>query len=97
MTPAVVHYGQAPRLLEHRREVLTEAFRRHPGRFVHGMPEPPSMPQAVWINPPSEKKTRQDAPGAAISTSDDLQHPPAFTTYELSAGLDFPAGFEVRQ
>jgi hypothetical protein len=55
------------------------------------------MPQAVWINPPSEKKTRQDAPGATISTLNGLQHPPAFSTYELSAGLASPAGFEVRQ
>jgi hypothetical protein len=76
---------------------LTEAFRRHPGRFVHGTPEPPSMPEAVWINPPSEKKTRQDAPGATISTPDDLQHPSAFSSYELSAGLAVHAGSEVRQ
>jgi hypothetical protein len=55
------------------------------------------MPEAVWINPPSEKKTRQDAPGATISTSDDLQHPPAVSTYELSAGLAVLAASEVRQ
>ena len=30
MTPASVHYGHAPRLLEHRRVVLTDAFRRYP-------------------------------------------------------------------
>jgi len=97
MTPAIVHYGHAPRLLDHRREVLTEAFRRHPERFVHGTPEPPSIPEAVWINPPAEKRTRQDALGATISTPDDLQHPPAFSSYELSAGLAVPAGSEVRQ
>ena len=56
--------------------VLTDAFRRHPERFVHGSPEPPSMPEAVWINPPAEKTTRQDALGAITSTPDDLQHPP---------------------
>jgi hypothetical protein len=55
------------------------------------------MPEAVWINPPVEKKTRQDALGATISTPDDLQHPPALSTYELSAGLAVPAGSEVRQ
>jgi len=94
MTPGAVHYPHAGRLLEHRRRVLTDAFRRHPERFVHGAPQPPSMPEAVWINPPSEKKTRQDAPGATIST--DLYHPPAFITYELSAGPAVLADMEVR-
>jgi hypothetical protein len=55
------------------------------------------MPEAVWINPPSEKKTRQDAPGATISTPDDFQHPPSLSSYELSAGLAVLAGSEVRQ
>ena len=54
------------------------------------------MPKAVWINPPSEKNTRQDALGATISTPADLQHPPAVNTYELSAGLPVLAGTEVR-
>ena len=96
MTPASVHYGHAPRLLEHRRVVLTDAFRRYPERFVHGSPEPPSMPEAVWINPPAEKTTHQDALGATISTPDNLQHPPSLSSYELSAGLAVPAGSEVR-
>jgi len=96
MTPAAVHYAHAARLLEHRRRVLTDAFRRHPERFVHGAPKPPSMPEAVWINPPPEKKTRQDAPGATLSTPDDLYHPPAFITYELSAGPAVLADMEVR-
>ena len=71
------------------------AFRRHPERFVHGTPKPPSMPQAVWINPPPEKTTRQDAPGATISTPDDLEHPPTCITYDLSAGPAILAGPEV--
>ena len=83
-------------LLEHQRVVLTDAFRRYPERFVHGSPEPPSMPEAVWINPPAEKTTHQDALGATISTPDDLQHPPSLSSYELSAGLAVPAGSEVR-
>ena len=98
MTPPAVHFGHAPRLLDHRREVLTKAFRRHPERFVHGTPEPPSMPEAVWINPPVEKKTRDALGlGATISTPDDLEHPLSFSSYELSAGLAVPAGSEVRQ
>src|SRR3989304_4753053 len=56
MTPAIVHYGHAPRLLDHRREGLTDAFRPPPERSVPGTPEPPSLPQAVGINPPPEKR-----------------------------------------
>jgi putative transposase len=95
MTPAIVHYGHAPGLVEHRREVLAEAFRRHPERFAHGTPQPPSMPEAVWINPPIEKKTRQDALGATLSTPGDLYHPPSLNTYELSTGPAVIAGLEV--
>jgi putative transposase len=95
MTPAIVHYGHAPRLLDHRREVLAKAFRQHPERFAHGTPQPPSMPEAVWINPPLEKKTRQDALGATLVTPGDLHHPPSLNTYELLAGPAVLAGLEV--
>jgi putative transposase len=97
MTPASVHFGHAPRLLNNRREVLTEAFRRHPERFVHGTPEPPSLPEAVWINPPAEKTTRHDALRAVLSTPDELDHPPSLSSYEPSAGLAVSAGSVVRQ
>jgi len=96
MTPAAVHYGHAPRLLDRRREVLTKAFRQHPERFVRGAPKLPSMPEAVWINPPKNPSTRQDLQGATISTPDDLQNLSASVTYQLSAGLAIPAGMEVR-
>ena len=56
MTPASVHYGHAPRLLEHRRVVLTNAFRRYPERFVHGSPEPPSMPKRSGSTLPQRKR-----------------------------------------
>jgi putative transposase len=52
MTPAAVHYGEAPRILEGRQEVLSLAYAKHPERFVHGAPRPPQLPEAVWINPP---------------------------------------------
>lgn len=96
MTPAIVHYGHAPRLLDRRREVLAEAFRCHPHRFVHGTPKPPSMPEAVWINPPVEKKTPQEALRAVLSTPADLYHPPSLNSYELSTGPTLLAGSEVR-
>jgi len=52
MTPAVVHFGEANKIQNHREEVLLEAYRRHPERFVTKRPTPPRLPEAVWINPP---------------------------------------------
>lgn len=53
LTPHDVHYGLAEQRLAARAAVLEAAYRAHPDRFVHGAPRPPSLPQAVWINPPS--------------------------------------------
>jgi len=52
MTPATVHYGLADQFSAQRQEVLQAAYEAHPERFVKGMPAPPRVPEAVWINPP---------------------------------------------
>ncbi|MCP5117151.1 MAG: transposase family protein, partial [bacterium] len=52
LTPHMVHYGLAADALDSRQRVLTEAFHRHPERFVGKPPRPASLPDAVWINPP---------------------------------------------
>ncbi len=52
MTPAMVHYGKAEQVNNQRQVVLASAFDTHPERFVRGMPIPPSLPQAAWINKP---------------------------------------------
>jgi putative transposase len=52
MTPAVVHYGQSESCRRSRQEVLVRAYIEHPERFVRGCPEPLSVPEAAWINPP---------------------------------------------
>ena len=75
LTPAVVHYGLAADVREHRTQVLAAAYAAHPERFVKGAPKPADLPQAVWINPPQKKKTAQDAPGTTIVTPIDLQDP----------------------
>lgn len=54
LTPASVHYGQAPAILEQRNRVLQTAYEAHPERFVKGPPTAPELPPAVWINPPKE-------------------------------------------
>ena len=52
MTPADVHYGRAEQLTTARRQILIEAQRAHPERFVRGTPQPPVLPPQAWINPP---------------------------------------------
>ena len=52
MTPAMVHYGKAEQVSNQRQVVLASAFDAHPERFVRGMPMPPSLPEAAWINKP---------------------------------------------
>ena len=48
----VVHYAQAEKVLEARRNILNEAYRLHPERFVKGQPRLSPLPEGVWINPP---------------------------------------------
>lgn len=59
MTPQAVHYGQAAQLFAERQGVLQLAYAAHPERFVKGLPRPPQLPTAVWINPP-----KRDDPAA---------------------------------
>lgn len=52
LTPAVVHYGFAEKVQAQRQQVLLNAYRQHPERFVKGPPTPPELPKVVWINQP---------------------------------------------
>jgi len=51
-TPADVHFGRAADVREQRQVVLQTAYLAHPERFVKGLPTPPKLPLAAWINPP---------------------------------------------
>ena len=53
LTPAMVHYGHADTVCGHRAAVLAAAYAAHPERFVRQPPQPPTLPTAVWINPPA--------------------------------------------
>jgi putative transposase len=64
LTPADVHLGRAAAILARRGQTLTAAFAAHPERFPHGPPKVPSLPAAVWINPPHA------APGATLAPGD---------------------------
>jgi putative transposase len=52
LTPAVVHFGDAPLVLARRQTVLDAAYAAHPERFVRRPPVPLPLPSAVWINKP---------------------------------------------
>lgn len=53
ITPEAVHYARTDAIIAVRKRVLTAAYAAHPERFVCKQPEPPAMPEAVWINPPA--------------------------------------------
>ena len=56
LTPANVHFGNAAQVISERQSVLDAAYLRHPERFVKRAPLHPSLPDAVWINPPASNK-----------------------------------------
>ena len=62
LTPAMVHFGEAPAVLERRQAVLDAACQAHAGRFVRRPPRPLPLPSAVWINkpvPPCQKSKEE--------------------------------------
>jgi putative transposase len=65
MTPAALHYGDAPEILDNRRRVLEAAYRAHPERFVQGPPKPEPLPTAAWINRPANEQEALEAERSA--------------------------------
>ena len=55
MTPYSVHHGHAEQLRSVRQAALDAAFRAAPHRFKGRRPEPPALPTAAWINPPTSE------------------------------------------
>lgn len=54
LAPEMVHYGQAPEVIQRRNLILGDAYSKHPERFVHRAPRHPDLPSKVWINPPAK-------------------------------------------
>jgi putative transposase len=52
MTSHDIHYGLAAAKWQPRAEVLRAAYAAHPERFPRGVPVPPPLPTAAWINKP---------------------------------------------
>jgi putative transposase len=57
LPPDAVHQGRANALLDQRRRILLAAYEAHPERFPNGGPVVHSLPEAVYINPPSNDAT----------------------------------------
>lgn len=56
-TPQVVHRGLAAAHDLQRQLTLQQAFQDHPERFSQGLPRPPLLAPAVWINKPKQLPT----------------------------------------
>jgi len=54
LTPAQVHYGEAPAILAKRQAILDATFAKTPERFGHGRPQVTALPETVWINRPAQ-------------------------------------------
>jgi putative transposase len=61
MTPVAVHHGRVEAVTQVRQAALSQAFLRNPERFVRGMPKPPTVPEAAWINKPTPDGDESEA------------------------------------
>jgi putative transposase len=52
MTPHDIHVGVAAAKWQQRAGILRAAYDAHPERFPRGVPVPPPLPTAAWINKP---------------------------------------------
>ncbi len=59
MTPAAVHFGHAQTIHDERARMLAAAYAERPERLVRGVPRPPEVPAAPWINQPKTGMTAQ--------------------------------------
>ena len=59
LTPAMVHFGQAPAVLAQRQLIMDAAYLAHPERFVRKAPVVNPLPEKVWINKPDSSTTTE--------------------------------------
>ena len=60
LTPESVHYGFANDVLEKRKKVLIEAYKKNPKRFRYKTPIVANLPKSVWINKPDNIKNENE-------------------------------------
>jgi hypothetical protein len=56
MTPESVYTGRAAEVRKLRQATLESAYLGTPNRFKNRRPQPPKLPTAAWINPPTLEK-----------------------------------------
>jgi len=59
LTPATVHSGHSAAALAARQKTLSTAYAATPERFVQREPRPLRLPEAVWINPPTNAQNQE--------------------------------------
>jgi len=93
LTPFDVHHGLAETRLADRQAALRHAFAATPERFVRGVPTPPPLPQAVWINKP---RTLDDSapvdrePGERVARPTECRNAAAGRTLDGEDSLSSP-------
>jgi putative transposase len=60
LTPEMLHYGMAGKVIEQRQLALDAAYARNPERFTRARPKHPPQPAAVWINPPTPQSSKEE-------------------------------------
>ena len=63
----MVHFGRDKEVIAAREETLRAAYAAHPERFVRRIPQPPTLPEAVYINPPVAPKAPSEGEPAGAS------------------------------
>jgi hypothetical protein len=72
MTPHDIHYGLGEAKWQQRVAVLRTAYAAHPERFPRGVPVPPPLPTAAWINKPPAAPALGHVPVEHASAARDL-------------------------
>ncbi len=99
LTPWDVHHGMAETRRAEREAALRRAFAATPERFVRGVPLPPALPPAVWINKPRTLDEHAQAP-VAVEPGERVARPkvwrsaPAGRILEGEASSSSPANPE---
>ena len=99
LTPPDVHYGRAESRRAEREATLRKAFAATPERFVRGLPLPPELPQAVWINRPRtlaepERIAVVAEPGERVARPPVWRSARAGRTHNGEVTVSAPAGEE---
>ena len=87
LTPYDVHYGLAETRRAEREAALQQAFAATPERFVRGVPVPPALPQAVWINKPRTLDEHDHLP-MAVEPGERVARPPEWRNALAGRTLD---------